>query len=64
MYLKLFGQEIAFLNIDKAMIDQAMQVLFLFPYKSMFFVGNKQHAYGKEQPFLFVIDCSTQLDLL
>ncbi|KAJ8376408.1 hypothetical protein SKAU_G00069880 [Synaphobranchus kaupii] len=25
MYFKLFGQEIAFLNIDKAMIEQAMQ---------------------------------------
>ncbi|KAJ8408505.1 hypothetical protein AAFF_G00259190 [Aldrovandia affinis] len=25
MYFKLFGQEIAFLNIDKAIIDQAMQ---------------------------------------
>lgn len=33
MYVKLFGQEIAFANIDKAIVDQIIEVKHLLLYK-------------------------------
>ncbi len=32
-YVKFFGQEIAFANIDKAIVDQVIEVLHLLLYK-------------------------------